>query len=137
MFSSIHEWKVASIILTVANFMKIDSKLQFYLVFLICLHQIEFRKAKISIFRCQHASKRNANCSVANISNQIWMRFSGKHLNYFRRNFVSKSVFWKSKRSSVPVDLCSTLPAFIFCKPQSTNSFSFLLCYVKSETHRE
>lgn len=73
--------------------------MQFRLVFFICSNLIEFGKAKISIFRCQHALpiKMQTVFVAASISNQIWMRFSGKHLNYFRRNVSILNLCFESR----------------------------------------
>lgn len=55
---------------------------------------IEFRKAKISIYRCRHVEKRNWNCTVASMfKSKMDVIFRAKHLNYFRwLNFNGKSL---------------------------------------------
>lgn len=104
--------------------------MQFRLVFFICSNLIEFGKARISIFRCQHALpiKMQTVFVAASISNQIWMRFSGKHLNYFRRNVSILNLCFGSWNVHLFRLTCATLPAFIFRNRRAATTFSFLLC---------
>lgn len=107
-------------------------KLHFHAVFLICSNLIEYRKAKeYQFIDVKHIL---IEIQIVQSQHQIWMRFYRQAFKLFSREMsiwnLHVCFFHKSKCSSVPVDLYSTLAKHSTCissceKPQSANSFLF------------